>query len=172
MQENVKMNENEIVIYPRNEKLRTRRIIIVAGCIGAVASVYTSHPSTSFGTGMAIIFALIFIPIGFEIYRTFHPKPLCVIKREGILDRITFLGVGWIKWNEIKELKIFKSVKINFIGVTLNDNQAFSTKLNLFKKLYLKLNVKLGYPPVSFYPVPLGLTVDELLKLIEEFRKP
>ena len=172
MQENVKIAENEIVIYPRKDKLRTRRIIIVAGCIGAVASFYTSHPSMSQSIGMAIIFGLIFIPIGFEIYRTFHPKPLCVINREGLLDRITVFGVGWIKWNEIKELKIFQSVKINFIGVTLNEHQAFSTKLNLFKKLYLKLNVKLGYPPVSFYPAPLGLTVDELLKLIEEFRKP
>jgi len=171
MEPNMKVEEDRVVFLTRPEKLTGKRIGTVMLFLIVVYGIYKVHPQDFLSPTNVIIVLLLALLDGWEIYRTFQLKPLCVISREGIDENITIFGVGWIGWDEIKELKIYKSAGIEFIGVILTDPQAFTSKLGFFQKMYLKLNLLLKYPPVNFYPVPLGLKAEELLKHIEDFRK-
>lgn len=171
MKDNVVIGEEGIRIYPRTSQIRNKRLATIVVTLAIVLSNAASHSRSFQGVWKWSVLALV-LGLGiWEVYKSFHPEPLCRIDRRGILDRITVFGVGWIGWEEIQELKIYKSANIDFIGVYLKDPIVFAERLGYWKKLYLKLNLKGKYAPVNFYPVPLGLTVQELMELIGKFKQ-
>lgn len=172
MKDNVVVSEDEVRIYPRTAHIRNKRFATIVVTLAILLSNATSHSRSFQGVWKWTVLAAI-LGLGiWEVYKSFHPEPLCRIDRRGILDRITAFGVGWIGWDEVLEVKIFKSMKTEFVGVYLKDPQGFAARLHYWKRIFQTMNVKSGYPPVALYPVPLGMTAQELMELIGKFKKP
>ena len=101
-------------------------------------------------------------------------KFVAEINEEGILERVSKVSNGLIRWEEIASIYIYTSSMSNslprargryttyrtgdrFVGITLVDLDAYIKKLNIIQKGIIKVGLRLGFAPVN---IPCNLLND------------
>lgn len=75
-------------------------------------------------------------------------KPLFIIKENGIEDTSAATSVGFIKYEDIKEIVIGKILGQECIGIYIRDIDAFLEPLPLIKQKAIQSNIATKSPPI------------------------
>jgi hypothetical protein len=111
--------------------------------------------------GLCLVYAAI---------RLLLPKPSVIISRDGILDNASAVSAGMLKWEEIAEVKPYNFMGNRALGIVPVDLETVIARQPFIKRLMFKMNKGLVDAPFSIPQVGLEVSVDELLRMIEERR--
>lgn len=83
-----------------------------------------------------------------QLVRVIRRKPLFVIKENGVEDTSTATSVGFISYDDIREIVIGKTLGKESIGIYLTDMDTFLEKLPPVKQKSIKSNLANKFPPI------------------------
>lgn len=83
-----------------------------------------------------------------QLIRVMKKKPLFIIKENGIEDTSAATSVGFIKYEDIKEIVIGKILGQECIGIYIRDIDAFLEPLPLIKQKAIQSNIATKSPPI------------------------
>lgn len=83
-----------------------------------------------------------------QLARVWLKKPLFIIKENGVEDTSTATSVGFIKYEDIKEIVIGKILGKECIGIHLTDINTFLESLPPVKQKAIKSNLANKFPPI------------------------
>lgn len=112
-------------------------------------------------------FGFVFLGLGgFVILRSvlFYRNKMIEIGDDYLVDRSSFVRGGEIRYTEIKSIYI----KDNALCIELNDGEKFLKKQNFLKRLFMRINKKMGYEYITISDVLLNTNLFEIKKLINE----
>jgi hypothetical protein len=95
-------------------------------------------------------------------------KAALEVGEEGIWDFSSLKGAGFMKWDEIDELRLYTYWGMRVLGIVPKDTEQFLARLGFVKRNLLKMNVQMGFPPVNIAELALELSLEDLLGFIEE----
>lgn len=161
---------SEVVIKNNKKKFAG---ILVLGSIMLVASIFVLFMGISeneiletiLGILATVFFGAIFI---FIVKSTISDKPLLIIGEQGITDMSTACSVGFIPWEEIKNIYVEKSCGQKFIGVTIYDLNKLMERISPIKRVVIKASLVLKYAPVGINLNTADMEFDKALSLIQE----
>jgi hypothetical protein len=171
----------EIIIYPsvlRMVKLLLGSIsfvlvgvfLIILGFnidMGIDAGMSKSDDSVIFGI-IGIIGCLFFAFSSiYLVIRILVRKPSVIINEEGFTDNASAVGVGFLKWSEIKDFKIYDFMGQKFLGIELNEVEGTLQRVSIIKRILLKMNLALNYAminvPQNTIDVPLEKVYEKMI---------
>jgi len=77
-------------------------------------------------------------------------------------------SVGFVPWEEIKLVKIVTMVSQKYIGIEVNDIDNLMSRISFAKKLALKCNLIIKYPPIIISLNSSEFKIDKGLSIINE----
>lgn len=177
--------KSEILIYPKKSKLIAifllslvfvliGLIFIIVGFeinIGIDIAIEDSSPMIYgiIGTVCCVFFG---ICGAYILERIINKSPSIVLNSEGFVDNASAIGIGLIKWNEIKEFKIYEYMGQKFLGIELVDPKILLSRTSKVKRMLLNTNKKLGTStiniPQNTVEIPLEKVYDEVMKFYNE----
>ena len=120
-----------------------------------------------FGAGAAnlLFFGLC---LGFYLGRIVRfRRPIFEVGPEGILDRASALGTGFVPWEEVEGARVRRFLGPRLLAVEVRDERALLARQGPARRLLMAVNLRILGTPVL---VPLGLLAvgeDTLLREIE-----
>lgn len=115
------------------------------------------------------------------LYRQVIRKPLLIISSRGVYDNASAVGVGWVEWSEIKDIKIveqkvrtlFANTTHRYIGIIPHNLEEILARTNPIKRAALRLNVatKLVETPINLPTILFSERLEEVLQKINSTRK-
>ena len=73
---------------------------------------------------------------------------LLKVDERGIYDATSYIGLGQIAWEDIKDISYKSLFSQSFIAINLVDDEAYIKRLNHFQRFCIRVNHMLGYPTV------------------------
>lgn len=73
-------------------------------------------------------------------------KIILQVDEVGIYDRTSYISLGQISWEDIKEINYKTLLDQEFIAIELVDDDKYLKRLNWFKRRLILANYGLGYP--------------------------
>lgn len=104
------------------------------------------------------------------LYRLLHPAPVVIINDEGITDRASGVSVGLIRWDQIDEVKEYRSQGQLFLGIVPKDVEALIAQQPRWKKSIIRANLRMGGAPVNIPQTSIGVKVADLVQETERQR--
>ena len=95
-------------------------------------------------------------------------RPIFEVGAEGILDRASALGAGFVPWGEVEGARVRRLLVSRVLAVEVTDERALLARQGPAKRLLMCVNRRIAGTPVL---VPLGLLAvreDTLLREIEK----
>lgn len=80
----------------------------------------------------------------------------------------TACSVGFIPWEEIKNIYVEKSCGQKFIGITIYDLNKLMERISPIKRVVIKASLVLKYAPVGINLNTADMEFDKALSLIQE----
>ncbi|MFC7679632.1 STM3941 family protein [Paenibacillus sp. GCM10028914] len=162
------MNNNEdIVVYPKLGKLVFFSVIFV---LLGIAITYFGLTEDDGSMAIVAIGVLCTIFFGFGliyfISRLVNKRPSLIVNDEGITDQSSYIQAGVIKWEDIKEIKLYSMMNQRMIGIILYHPENFMSKQSGFKKLLMRANQGLVDTPINIAESSLPISLDELYMII------
>lgn len=109
----------------------------------------------------------------YALMRLLKPTPALVINAKGIHDNASALGVGFLAWDDIAEMRPYMFRNQTFLGIMPKDLDGLLARQPAWRRLAIQFNLMTGGPAVSIPQVILPMTVAELLRTINRrFRRP
>lgn len=109
----------------------------------------------------------------YALFRIARPTPAVVINSQGIVDNASAVSVGFIRWDEIDELREYRFQNQVFLGIVPRDLDAILARQPAWKRSAIRANLRLGAAPVNIPQGVLPMTVTDLLREINvRFREP
>jgi hypothetical protein len=98
----------------------------------------------------------------------FFRRPVLEVGPEGILDRASAVGVGFVRWEEVKDVRPAVFHGQRFIAIRVRDEQTLLERQNLIKRLIMRLNRRYFTGTIANVPLlMLAIPEEELLAEIE-----
>ncbi|HHX61333.1 MAG TPA: hypothetical protein GX707_11580 [Epulopiscium sp.] len=120
---------------------------------------------------VAIIFfgyALTYILIRtYKVLREKDDMFLFKINDQGITDCGSKVGVGLIKWEDIKSVKLGRMFTEKFVSIELLDEEAFFSKLPKGIQKFQKVNRRMGFAPINLSMQTAKITPEEVVEVIQ-----
>lgn len=167
---------NEIIIKENKKKVINLLILgIIMSLISICVLVNGLIERHIFYALIGIIGAIFFCGSFIFILRSnLTRKPPLIIGKDGITDMSTAFSVGFIPWQEIQSIYVKKICYERFIGITVHDINILTKRVSFLKKVGIKINLFLNYPPVAINLSTADVEFDEVLELmqkrLEEYR--
>jgi hypothetical protein len=73
--------------------------------------------------------------LAYGLYRLMRPVPILVISQQGLFDNASAVGAGWLKWSEIKDVKIYRFMSQRFLGIIPMDLNAVLGRMSVWKRI-------------------------------------
>ena len=175
--------EKEIIIYPSILKLVGVFILsIIFVLIGAIlitlgfnidigidTSIKEGYSRSAIGV-VGIVGCLFFGLCGIYIAkRLFVRKPSIIINEDGFTDNASAVGVGFLKWSEIKGFKVYDFMGQKFLGIEPIDIEGTLKRASKAKRILLNMNKGLGTAviniPQNTVRMPLEKVYDKMVEL-------
>ena len=99
--------------------------------------------------------------------RLASPTPLLVIDDRGLVDSASAVGVGFVAWSEIEELRQYRFGRQTFLGVVPRDHAAILQRQRLWKRWIMRLNRRFGALPINVPASALPMPVSDLLEELQ-----
>lgn len=110
---------------------------------------------------------VLFAVLGLRFLRMLvSSEPYLVINTEGILDNASgmFSGAGWIKWEEVADIRLSKYHNLPCVELVLKDRERFLQRFGWAERL--NRSYRLGYPTVALrgplLPVEPAVLVEQI----------
>jgi hypothetical protein len=130
-------------------------IRLIVGAVGLVAVVFFG------GCG------------SYALFRIAKPTPAVIVDRNGILDNASAIGVGFIAWGEIAELREYHFMRQGVLGIVPKDFESLLARLPAWKRVAIRANRLFGFTPVNIPQALLPMSVPQLKREIDaHFRVP
>jgi hypothetical protein len=113
-----------------------------------------------------LVFALCFFFAG--TYFFFTAKDPLIIRDDGFIDQSSFLGFGFISWNDVLSIYSDYVLTEKYIMVELLDSQKYINPLSSLKKWLLKVNKKLGYSTIQIVFTATKDNIDNVCSIMLE----
>lgn len=137
---------------------------LVVGYVGFIGVIEANVIYIVIGLFGFLFFGTCFIYI---IKNVVKPKPVLIISNDGINDMSTAISVGFVSWDEIKEVYISKVFTQKFIGVKLYNSNNLLRRVSYIKKIALKLNLLFGFPPVAINLSTANMEFNKVISIIK-----
>lgn len=142
---------------------------VTAGLVIGSAGGWRASSTVLVATYLGVpFFGLCFL---YLIYRLGVPKPAVVVSTEGILDNATALGVGMIRWDEIREVRATSVGTERMIAIVPKDEAVILARQNPVKRLFLRMNKGIANYIVCIPESVLPMTREELLGELRRYRR-
>ncbi|NLL04867.1 MAG: hypothetical protein GX270_03565 [Clostridiaceae bacterium] len=167
--------DNEIII--KQSQLKQFLIMLLAIIMVAVSIFVFCSDINLFGVNFLnkIIGGFVTIFFGacllFIIIRFFKPKDILVIDKNGITDNSSAISIGFIPWKDVKSSYITTVSTQTFIAIELNNFEEKLKELSFLKRIMLKINLKMGYAPVSIVLNSTKHKPKEVLEIIQKYKE-
>lgn len=103
------------------------------------------------------------------VRRLFSRRVGLVIDRHGIVDQLSYLGVGKIRWADIKRMRLVSILGIKFVVVRVYDPHRYIRRGNLLQRWLKSMNgAALGYPVIFTLPM-FDAPADRIMPTITHF---
>lgn len=167
---------NEIIIRESKSEslmLSILSIIMVMASIFVLVTGFYEVNGIYISIGIlgSVFFGICAISIVKRTIKTMNSKntqPLLIINNEGISDTSTMTSVGFVPWEEIKSVKIVTIVSQKYIGIEVNDIDNLMSRISFAKKLAIKSNSIIKYPPIIISLNSSELKIDKVFSIINE----
>lgn len=149
-------------------------VTLLFGIVGCVFALWVSreNPSpvdsvfralTATGLVFCVLTAL------FVARRLFDPTPGLVLDSEGIVDHSNMVGAGRIRWDEIQEIRITKSVRQRFLTVVVDDPRKFIERGGPLRRRLAEANHRKAGSPINITARTLRIPFEDLVARASEF---
>jgi hypothetical protein len=119
----------------------------------------------------AIIGACLFAFYGaYNIWEVRDPTPGLIIDREGIVPNLSSAPIGRIPWSDITGFRIYELMGTRFVVVDVADHKKYLDQLGRTRSV-AKLATDLAGSPIDFTGESIGLTSEELLRVLNDARQ-
>lgn len=108
--------------------------------------------------------------LAYGLYRLMRPVPMLVISEQGLFENASAVGAGWLKWSEIKDVKIYRFMAQRFLGIVPVDLNAVLGRMSGWKRVLMRTNTRLVEAPFNVPEAALPLSLEDLLVRINAFR--
>ena len=95
---------------------------------------------------------------------------MLVISQQGLFENASAVGAGWLKWSEIKDVKIHRFMSQRFLGIVPVDLNAVLGRMSVWKRVLMRTNARLVEAPFNVPEAALPLSLEDLLVRINAFR--
>jgi hypothetical protein len=158
---------SELVVPTSRPKL----IAVVAGSAAFVAAgawMLTMAEREGLFIGTVAVASIAFFGAcgAYALFRIAQPTPAVVINRQGIVDNASAVSVGFIRWDEIGELREYRFRNQAFLGIVPRDLDAVLARQPAWKRFAIRANLRLGAAPVNIPQAVLPMKVTDLLREI------
>lgn len=161
-------NDEPIVLYTPRMRLATGVLVLSAM---AVLFGYVMLDLPSFGAlYLACLAGVVLSGLGAltMIGRLRDRRPALVIGNDGLTDESSFGSVGFIGWDEIAEVRIFRRNLVKYLGIVPKDPAALGRRAGWRARLTLGFNRLIFVPPIVINGKAVGANIDLLAQLIGE----
>lgn len=95
-------------------------------------------------------------------------RPILEVDSHGILDRASAVGVGFVRWEEIKDIRPANVGGQSYISIRPKDEQQVLARQNPLKRMLMRINRRYFTRTIANVPMNvLAITEDELLAEIQ-----
>ena len=105
---------------------------------------------------------------GFAIFKSIgrltRPEPVLTIDIEGVEDRR--LGMGRVKWRDVKGVNLVEMEKVAFLGVEVRNEEELLAKVSGVRLMTLKAQRAMGVPVYAIALKELNRSAEEILGAI------
>ena len=166
---------DDIILYPSKVKtflvaLGALMFVLLGLFLSSLANLGYYPPWYMYALAFSSIsfFGLCFV---YAVIRLLFPKPSVIISRDGIFDNASALGAGMLKWEEIAEIAPYKIGGYPALVIFPVDEEAIIARQPLIKREILKISKHWTEATFSIPQIGLTVSIDELLRMIEERRR-
>lgn len=99
-------------------------------------------------------------------------RPLLVISQEGIVHHTPLLGVGLIRWEEVREVVAYRFMRQRLLGIVPVSLETLLARRSPAWRWLLRVNVGLLRAPINVPERLLPMSLEELLAVIDRYRRP
>lgn len=93
-----------------------------------------------------------------------------VIDEDGLIDHSTAVSIGRIEWADIEDFKLHGNPRMIAIMVG-NANKYIQKQPNPFKRMIMRLNLKLDKSPIFITDQLLDISYEELVEMLKSRRQ-
>lgn len=98
-------------------------------------------------------------------------RPVFVAGPEGICDRASWMGAGWMRWEEISTVTCSRQGRQTWLLVHLADEEATLARQSPPKRLLMRLGASFTGTPVNIPPTALPVSSRKLREEVEARRR-
>ena len=100
----------------------------------------------------------------FSLRRVLHfRQPIFEVSPEGVLDRASALGAGFVPWEEVREVEVRWLLAQRVLSVGVRDTRAFLARQSPPKRWLMGLNTRIVGLPINVPLSALAVRADVLL---------
>jgi hypothetical protein len=131
--------------------------------VGPSMSTRVSTPLRVLVGGGVPFFGIAGIYAGHRLYRRY---PLLVADSSGIVDSGSATAAGYIGWEEIDRLTVYRFAGQWMLGIWPRDLERLLNRQHWWKRRMMKMNVALGAAPANIPEAALPIRAAELAELL------
>lgn len=98
----------------------------------------------------------------YAAYRLLSPTALLTLNANGIDDRASALGVGFIPWSTVRDVYIYTFSGQQMIGIEPHDSDRILQALPWWKRRLIAINRRMGCAPINLPQVSLSIPLTQL----------
>lgn len=161
---------NHFVIMPKMKKILILAALSLIFVVLGIVLLFISFSGTAWLTLVSILTIVIFGLCFIYYLKVFIKRePAVIISTEGIVDQSSFIGAGLVKWDEIKEIQFVSFSGQIYLGISTFDRELIINRMTGIKKLFNQVNKGLMETQVNIPVKILACSMDEMLKVINEY---
>lgn len=126
-----------------------------------------------FLAGLAGVLFFGYTLVFFAIRLLFFWRPVFEVGPEGIVDRASAVGAGFVPWEEVKDVRPAAMRGQNFIAITVNDERRLLERQNAARRFLMRLNRRYFTGATINVPgITLSVSQREILAAIQPHLGP
>lgn len=165
-------SSEELVLYPKLGKvIFLSPLFILLGAmviyfgLTETETTFKSMMMILIGIACILVFGLTFL---YGLNRKFNKDPFLVVNDEGILDQSTYTNGGFIKWEEIEDIFIYRVSNQRMIGIRLYDPESVLNRMTGLKGWLARMSMKQTEAPVNIPSSSCPVKLDDLYMVLVE----
>ncbi|HEV8641720.1 MAG TPA: STM3941 family protein [Methylomirabilota bacterium] len=168
-----RQRDQEIVIYPARGRLVTAAVLAAGFAVLSLAIVLLPDTfRTNVGDRLIMGAGVLFFG-GLSLFLVLRlRRPLLVISREGLIAHTPFLRSGLIRWNDVREVVIHRFMRQRFLGIVPASMDTLLARRSPAWRWLLRVNYGLTRAPINIPERLLPMSLEELLAIVDRYRRP
>lgn len=103
------------------------------------------------------------------VIRIFVRKPSVIINEEGFTDNASAIGVGFLKWSEIKDFKIYDFMGQKLLGIELKEVEGSLQRVSKIKRRLLKMNLAFNCSMINIPQNTIDVPLEKVYEQMKDF---